>query len=338
MVDTTFFKNNGPLTLSAIAEICNAELKDASKSGVEISDISTMDKAKAGEICFFYDKKAKAKAAEIKATACVTTEELASCIPSEVVVLVSSNPKLAFLQLNKKFYAEIRNRAEISRTAKIAPSAKIGQNAFIGEHVVIEENVEIGENCYIEHNAVISRGCKIGNNCRIGANASIAYTIMGDDCYIYAGARIGQDGFGFMVINGKHERIPQLGRVIIGNDVEIAANTCVDRGALDDTVIGDGCRIDNLVQVAHNDKLGRGCVIVSQTGIAGSCTFGDYVVCGGQSGFADHLNIGSGAQIGAQSGLMRDVEPGAIVMGYPAVPIKDFMRQVACVQKLTKNK
>ena len=278
------------------------------------------------------------KAKEIKATACVTTAELAENISSEVIVLTSANPKLSFLQLNKKFYEEYKNRREISRTAIIAPSVKIGGNTFIGEHVVIEEDVEIGENCYIEHNAVISRGCKIGNNCRIGACASLAYTQMGNDCYIYAGARIGQDGFGFMVINGKHERIPQVGRVIIGNDVEIAANTCVDRGALDDTIIGDGCRIDNLVQVAHNDKLGRGCVIVSQTGIAGSCTFGDYVVCGGQSGFADHLNIGSGAQVGAQSGLMRDVEPGAIVMGYPAVPIKEFMRQVACVQKLTKNK
>lgn len=338
MVDTTFYKNNGPFTLSEIAEICNAELKDKTKSEIKISDIITMSKAGDGEICFFYDKKAKAQAAEIKATACVTTEELASCLPPDVVVLTTANPKMAFLQLNKKYYSEVRNRKEISRTAIIAPSVKIGENTFIGEHVVIEENVEIGDNCYIEHNVVISRGCKIGNNCRIGACASIAYTIMGNDCYIYAGARIGQDGFGFMVINGKHERIPQVGRVIIGNDVEIAANTCVDRGALDDTVIGDGCRIDNLVQVAHNDKLGRGCVIVSQTGIAGSCTFGDYVVCGGQSGFADHLNIGSGAQIGAQSGLMRDVEPGAIVMGSPAVPIKEFMRQVACVQKLIKNK
>ena len=338
MVDTTFFKNNGPFKLSVIAEICGAELRDLSQGEISISDISTMEKAQKGEICFFYDKKAKAKAAEIKASACVTTAELADSIPEGVAVMISANPKLAFLQLNKKFYSEIRTGKEISRTAIIAPSAKIGENTFIGEHVVIEENVEIGDNCYIEHNAVISRGCKIGNNCRIGANASVAYTIMGNDCYIYAGARIGQDGFGFMVINGKHERIPQLGRVIIGNDVEIAANTCVDRGALDDTVIGDGCRIDNLVQVAHNDKLGRGCVIVSQTGIAGSCTFGDYVVCGGQSGFADHLNIGSGAQIGAQSGLMRDVEPGAVVMGYPAVPIKEFMRQVACVQKLTKNK
>ena len=337
MVDTTFFKNNGPLSIEKIAEICEAQIKDESKKDEQIKDMSTMGKAGEGEICFFYDKKAKAQAAEIKATACVTTEDLAAFVPENVIILVAQNPKLAFLKLNKAFYSEVAPRADIARTAKIAPSAKIGENAYIGEHVVIEENVEIGINCRIEHNVVIGRGCKIGNNCRIGANATLAYTIIGNDCYIYTGARIGQDGFGFMVINGKHERIPQLGRVIIGNDVEIAANTCVDRGALDDTVIGDGCRIDNLVQVAHNDKLGRGCVIVSQTGIAGSCTFGDYVVCGGQSGFADHLHIGSGAQIGAQSGLMRDVEPGAIVMGYPAVPIKDFMRQVSCVQKLAKK-
>lgn len=337
MVDTTFFKNNGPFSLAQIAEICDAELKDVAKGNVSIKDITTMEKAGEGEICFFYDKKSKAKAAEIKASACVTTAELADLMPSATVVLISANPKLAFLNLNQHFYSEFSSRADISSSARIAPSAKIGQNTYVGEHVVIEADVEIGENCVIEHNAVISRGCKIGNSCRIGVGAHISYCVMGNDCYIYSGARIGADGFGFMVINGKHQRIPQVGRVIIGNDVEVGANTCVDRGALDDTVIGDGCRIDNLVQVAHNDKLGRGCVIVSQTGIAGSCTFGDYVVCGGQSGFADHLNIGSGAQIGAQSGLMRDVEPGAIMMGSPAVPIKDFMRQVATVQKLIKK-
>lgn len=337
MVDTTFFKNNGPFTLAQIAEICGAELRDASKAGENIKDIATMANAGAEEICFFYDKKAKAEAAEIKAAACVTIPELEALVPSGVAILVSNNPKLSFLKLNQHFYSEILPRADISRTAKIAPSAKIGQNTFVGEHVVIEENVEIGENCVIEHNAVISRGCKIGNNTRIGAGAQVAYCLMGNGCYVYSGARIGLDGFGFMVINGKHQRIPQVGRVIIGNDVEVGANSCIDRGALDDTVIGDGCRIDNLVQIAHNDKLGRGCVIVSQTGIAGSCTFGDYVVCGGQSGFADHLTIGSGAQIAAQSGLMRDVEPGAIVMGSPAVPIKDFMRQTAMVQKLIKK-
>ena len=125
--------------------------------------------------------------------------------------------------------------------------------------------------------------------------------------------------------------------MIIGNDVEIGANSCIDRGALDDTVIGDGCRIDDLVMLAHNNTLGRGCILVSQTGIAGSCEFGDYVVCGGQVGVADHLNIGSGVQIGAQSGIMRDIEPGSVVMGYPAVPIKDFMRQVSYIQKAVKK-
>ena len=160
---------------------------------------------------------------------------------------------------------------------------------------------------------------------------------MGNNCYIYNGARIGQDGFGFETINGVHKRIPQLGRVIMGNDIEVGSCSCIDRGALGDTIIGDGCRIDNLVQIAHNDKMGRGCIVVAQTGIAGSCNFGDYVVCGGQTGFADHLNIGSGVQVAAQSGVMRDIEPGNVVMGTPCVPFKDYMRQVSFLQKNSKK-
>ena len=337
MVDTRFYTNKGPLTLQQIAEICEAELQDKSKALVEIKDIATMSKASTDEICFFYDKKAKEKASEIKATACVTTAELASFVPENVVRLIAQNPKIAFLKLNQAFYAEVMPKPNIASSARIHPSAIIGENVFIGDNVVIGENVKIGVNCMIEPGVVIGRGCEIGDNCRIGANASIAYTIMGNDCYIYTGARIGQDGFGFQMINGQHKRIPQVGRVIIGNDVEIGANTCVDRGALDDTIIGDGVRVDNLAQIAHNDKLGRGCVIVAQVGIAGSCTFGDYVVCGGQAGFADHLTVGSGAQIAAQSGVMRDIEPGAVLMGYPAVPIKDFMRQVSYLQKISKK-
>lgn len=337
MVDTNFYINKGSLTLQQVSEVCEAELSDKSKALVEIKDIATMAKAQEGEICFFYDKKAKEKAAEIKATACVTTTELKDFVPENVICLVAQNPKVAFLKLNLAFYAEVMPKPNIASSARIHPSAIIGENVCIGDNVVIGENVKIGVNCLIEPGVVIGRGCEIGDNCRIGANASLAYTLMGNDCYIYAGARIGQDGFGFQLINGQHKRIPQVGRVIIGNDVEIGANTCVDRGALEDTVIGDGVRVDNLVQIAHNDKLGRGCVIVSQTGIAGSCTFGDYVVCGGQTGFADHLNVGSGAQIAAQSGVMRDIEPGAVLMGYPAVPIKDFMRQVSYLQKLSKK-
>lgn len=337
MVDTRFFKNNGPFTLAQISEICEAELEDKSKADVQIRDLATMSGAKEGEICFFFDKKKKAAGAGIKATACVTTPELAPFVAEGVIRLVSANPHLGFVKLNYAMYGEDKPAPGISKTASVAPTAQIGKNCFIGDFAVIGDGVKIGDDCIIEAHVTIDRNCEIGNNCRIGAGAGISHCLMGNDCYIYGGARIGWDGFGFMMLQGQHKRIPQLGRVIIGNDVEIGANTCVDRGALDDTVIGDGCRIDDLVMVAHNVKLGRGCILVSQTGIAGSCTFGDYVVCGGQTGFADHLNIGSGAQVGAQSGIMRDIEPGAVVMGTPAVPIKDFMRQVSYIQKLSKK-
>ncbi|MBS4773994.1 MAG: UDP-3-O-(3-hydroxymyristoyl)glucosamine N-acyltransferase [Proteobacteria bacterium] len=337
MVDTAFFKNNGPFTLAQIAEVCEAELEDKSKADVQIKDLATMFTAGEGEICFFFDKKKKAAGAEIKATACVTTPELAPFVPENVIKLISANPHLGFVKLNYAMYEEYKPQPGISPKASVAPTAQIGKDCYIGDFAVIEEGVKIGDNCIIEPHATIGRNCQIGSRCRIGAGAGISHCIMGNDCYIYGGARIGWDGFGFMMLQGQHKRIPQLGRVIIGNDVEIGANSCVDRGALDDTVIGDGCRIDDLVMVAHNVKLGRGCILVSQTGIAGSCTFGDFVVCGGQTGFADHLNVGSGAQIGAQSGIMRDIEPGTVVMGTPAVPIKDFMRQVSYIQKLSKK-
>ncbi len=337
MIDKNFYKNNGPFTLAQVAEITNAVLADVGQAEEKIHEIASMENAGARDICFFYDRKAKEKAGNIKAKACITNEDLKAFVPAGVAVLICTDPKMAFLKLNKALYAEYTPTAGIDSTARIDPSAKIGKNCFIGAHVVIEENVIIGDNCRLEAGCVIARGCQIGNACRIGVNAYISYCLMGSNCYIYSGARIGCDGFGFNFENGCHVRIPQIGRVIIGNDVEIGANTCVDRGALDDTVIGDGCRIDNLVQIAHNDKMGRGCVIVSQTGIAGSCTFGDYVVCGGQSGFADHLTVGSGAQIAAQSGIMRDIAPGAVVMGSPAVPFKDYMRQVSFLQRNSKK-
>lgn len=337
MVDKHFFDVKENVTLAKVAEVTSAVLTDTAQGGQKIADIATMATAGSEDICFFYDRKSKEKAAEIKAKACITTEDLRQYLPQSVIVLTSENPKVAFIKLNEFMYAEKKPTAGIDSSAKIAASAKIGANCFIGANVVIGENVEIGADCVIEPNVVIAHDCKIGANCRIGNNASIAYSLIGNNCYIYTGARIGQDGFGFQFMDGQHHRIPQLGRVIIGNDVEIGANTCIDRGALDDTVIGDGSRIDNLVQIAHNDKLGRGCVIVSQVGIAGSCTLGDYVVLGGQVGLADHLNIGSGAQVAAQSGAMRDIEAGAVVMGTPCVPFKDYMRQVSFLQRNSKK-
>ncbi len=337
MVDPRFYKNNGPFSLKQIAEICNASLVDKTKSDIMINDIASIFKGGEGEISFFFDKKKKEAAANIKTTACVTSKDFASLIPQDVIVLLSDNPHDSFVKLNYAMYSEILSEAKICETARIAKTAKIGQNCYIGDYVVIGENVEIGDNCYLEPNCVIADGCKLGNDCRIGSCANIMHSIIGNNVYIYGGARIGWDGFGFQTVQGQHKRIPQLGRVIIGNDVEIGANSCIDRGALDDTIIGDGCRIDNLVQVAHNDVLGRGCILVALTGIAGSCNFGDYVVVGGQAGFADHLNIGSQAQIGAKSGVMRDVEAGTAVMGIPAIGFRDFMKQTATIQKMCKK-
>lgn len=337
MVDPRFYKNNGPFSLKQIAEICNASLVDETKSDIMINDIASIFKGGEGEISFFFDKKKKDAATNIKTTACVTSKDFASLIPQNVIVLLSDNPHDSFVKLNYAMYSEILSEAKICETARIAKTAKIGQNCYIGDYVVIGENVEIGDNCYLEPNCVIADGCKLGNDCRIGSCANIMHSIIGNNVYIYGGARIGWDGFGFQTVQGQHKRIPQLGRVIIGNDVEIGANSCIDRGALDDTIIGDGCRIDNLVQVAHNDVLGRGCILVALTGIAGSCNFGDYVVVGGQAGFADHLNIGSQAQIGAKSGVMRDVEAGTAVMGIPAIGFRDFMKQTATIQKMCKK-
>ena len=337
MADKVFYKYHGPKSIKEIAQITHAEILTEGKDEEQIENICSIETAGASDLCFLYDKKSKDKAQNIKAKACIAIKELSHLVPDGVILLVVENPKSAFIDLVSSFYDEYKPVAKVENDVCISNSAKIGKNCYIGHHVVIEDDVVIGDNCTIEANVVISRGCKIGNNCRIANNASIAYCLMGNDCYIYTGARIGQDGFGFSVVDGRHKRIPQIGRVIIGNDVEVGANTCIDRGALDDTIIGDGTRVDNLVQIAHNDKIGNCCILVAQTGIAGSCTFGDYVVCGGQTGFADHLNIGSGVQVGAQSGVMRDIEPGAIVMGTPTVPFKDFMRQVAFLQKNSKK-
>ena len=337
MVDADFYNIKENVTLGDVVNVTSAVLADESKKAEKIAHIATMTSATSDDICFFYDRKRKEKAAEMKAKACITTEDLQQFVPQGVIVLISDNPKIAFIKLNEYMYSEKTPTPVIDASAKISPSAKIGENCHIGANAVIEDNVVIGDNCIIEPNVFIHHDCKIGNNCKIGSSASIAYSIIGNNCYIYTGARIGFDGFGFQLINYQHHRIPQLGRVIIGNDVEIGANACVDRGALDDTIIGDGCRIDNLVQIAHNDKLGRGCVVVAQVGIAGSCNLGDFVVLGGQVGLADHLNIGTGAQIAAQSGVMRDVEAGAVVMGSPCVPFKDFMRQVSFLQKNSKK-
>ena len=202
---------------------------------------------------------------------------------------------------------------------------------------MIGEKAKIAPGCVIGANSVIGAGCVLGEGTRIGSNVSIVCSLIGERVLIHSGVRIGQDGFGF-AMGEEHLKVPQLGRVVIGDDVEIGANTTVDRGSGPDTVIGTGSKIDNLVQIAHNVHLGRGCVIVAQAGISGSTKLDDYVVVGGQSGLTGHLHLGTGAQVAGNSGVMRDVGPGETVGGSPAVPIRDWHRQTVALSRLAGKK
>jgi UDP-3-O-[3-hydroxymyristoyl] glucosamine N-acyltransferase len=202
---------------------------------------------------------------------------------------------------------------------------------------VIGAKAVIGKRTHIGANAVIGDGVVVGDDCRISPNATLSHCIIENRVIIHAGVQIGQDGFGFVPSKDGHRKVPQLGRVVVHDDVEIGANTTIDRGAAGDTVVGAGTKIDNLVQIGHNVEIGRRCIIVSQVGISGSCKIGDGAVIGGQAGFADHVTVGEGAQIAAKTGVMRDVGPGEVVMGYPARPIRQFWRDVAAVSRLTRR-
>ena len=220
----------------------------------------------------------------------------------------------------------------------IHSSAKIGKNVEIAPNVFIGANVEIGDNSIIGPNSSILDGVLLGSNCILNSNVVIACAIIGNNCQIFNGAKIGQDGFGFVHNAGKNHKIIQIGIVEIGNNVEIGANSCVDRGALENTIIHDEVKIDNLCQIAHNVEIGYSTVIAGTTAVAGSCEIGKYVQIGGNCSIGGHLKVGDGAKIAGMSGVIRDVEPMSIMAGIPVVPIKKWHRINTLLNKMiSKN-
>ncbi len=338
MADKRFFTVAGPFTLGQLAEMTGSVLSDPAAAGRSVVDVATLQEANENKVSFLDNKKYAESFRQTKAAAVFVRPELAVGAPAGTVCLTHKNPYKAYAIAAQAFYPGEKPRASVAPTAVIDPSALIGGESAIEHGVVIGRNVKIGARCRIQANAVIRDGVEIGDDADVGPNVYISHAIIGNKFRVHPGAVIGRQGFGFALDMGGYVAVPQLGRVVIGNDVEIGANTTVDRGAGPDTEIGDGTRIDNLVQIAHNVKIGKFCVIVSQTGISGSTQLGDYVMTGGQSGFAGHLKIGAGAKIAAQSGIMRDIPPKEEVMGSPAVPIRQHLRQVALLSRMSAKK
>lgn len=304
------------------------------EAGLLISDIGQIETAEKGDIVYVADAAFMPTLQASKCGACITTEALAKDVPAHCAVLISADPRATFAAVAAIFYPRTTPTFD---TSSIASDAVIGKNVQFAPGVVVGAKAVIGDDVVIGANTVIGPGVEIGAGSAIGANVTIFFAIIGARTIVHPGVRIGQDGFGFVPTVSGLRKVPQLGRVIIHDDVEIGANTTIDRGALGDTVIGAGTIIDNLVQIGHNVVIGRSCIIVAQVGISGSCTLGNGVVLGGQVGLADHLEIADGAQVAAQSGLMRDVGRGEVVMGSPAKPIRQFWREVAAVSRLTKR-
>lgn len=339
MADTRFFqKKEGGLSLQELASCAEIALPEGVDNTKVFHDVADLESATEKDISWAFIPSVRDQLKATKAGAVIVPEKFKDLVPQGTIALVSKDAHRSYGLAASAFYP---NHIEpyISPAAHIDSSAQLGEGCRVEAGAVIGKNVKLGPMCHIRANAVIEDGVEMGAMCIVGANATVSHCIAGSKVYIYAGAQVGQDGFGFAMSPEKGpQKCPQLGRVIIGNDVEIGSCTTVDRGAMGDTVIGDGCRIDNLCQIAHNVQLGRCCVIVAQNGIAGSCKFGDFVVSGGQAGYAGHLTIGTGAQIAAQSGVIGNIDPMKKMMGAPAQEGHEFMRQMVALRGLTKKK
>ena len=302
-----------------------------------LTGLASLETAGLSEISFVGHRRHAAALAGTRAGAVLVPADLRATVPAGSVALVAANPAASWARVAALFHPALPARPGIHPTAVVAPSAVVDATAEVGPHAVIDAGAEIGPRCTIGPGAVIGPGVVLGPDCRIGAHVSLSHAILGTRVRVLPGARIGQEGFGFTISALGFQTVPQLGLVILEDDVEVGANTTIDRGSLRDTVIGAGTRLDNLVQIAHNVHIGRYCALAAQVGISGSAEIGDFVVVGGQAGLADQVRVGTKVQVGAQSGVMSNIEDGAVVVGSPARPAREVFREIATVRRLARR-
>lgn len=337
--DPRFFPAAGPFTLAQLAEIAGAEIAGDASSDNAFSDVAALDEADANTVSFLDNKAYADQFRESGAGCCIVASKFAAEAPTGMHCLVTETPYLAYARVAEAFHPGVEDSYCPSGTEPLVhPSARIGSGTVIGAGTIVGPDAEIGADCRVGPNAYIGDAVRIGDRCKISPSVSVRFAVLGSDVSLFAGVRIGEPGFGFAVSASGAVTVPQLGRVLIEDHVEVGANSTIDRGAGPDTVVGAGTRIDNLVQIGHNVRIGKGCIIVAQTGIAGSCKIGNGVQLGGQVGIAGHLNIGDGVRIAAQSGVHRDVEAGATIGGTPAVPLRDHFRRVTALARLAGEK
>ncbi|MCP1231241.1 UDP-3-O-(3-hydroxymyristoyl)glucosamine N-acyltransferase [Acetobacter indonesiensis] len=338
--DPRFFTRSGPFEAQVLADAAEATLVPPREGNMPTDGyvgIAPLQIAGPQDVSFLDNRRYASLLENTKAGLVIVAPAFADKVPAHCAALVSPAPYLAWSRVARLFHPKTPAKAGIHPSAYIAPTAQVDPTCEIGAFVVIEAGAEVGPDCIIGSHAVVGQGVQLGAGCRIGNHVTLSHAVVGERVIILPGARIGQDGFGFAVGPKGFETVPQLGRVVLEHDVEIGANTTIDRGSVNDTVIGAGSRLDNLVQIGHNARLGRCCIVVSQAGISGSTVLEDFVTVAAQAGLIGHIRIGAKARIGAQCGVMSDVESGADVIGSPAMPFREFFRNVAVLRKLAKK-
>lgn len=342
MKHPVFFAPSRAFTVAEIAAVSGASLQEADLHDRLIDGIASADSAGVNHVAFI-DSKHRGALDALKAGAVIVTAALTDKVPAGIATLVVDQPQASFAAVGRLMYPNAAKPAGVTGRSGISPSAYIDAEAVVEDGATIEAGAVLGKGCavgagaIIAANAVIGTGCQIGRDSYVGSGATVLHALIGNNVIIHAGVRIGQDGFGYVGGPRGPEKMPQIGRVVIQDNVEIGANTTIDRGAMADTVIGEHSKIDNLVQIAHNVRVGRGCIIAGHCGLSGSVEIGDGVMMGGRVGLADHLKIGAGARLAAGSGFMNDVPAGEAWGGYPAQPMGEMMREIAMLRRLSKR-